>query len=319
MEGLHARLSELDIAARRLWEKQAASRYDQVRLLLDGAASPEILTEPSFKERYRALIERPERTDGVLPENAAAVAAGLAWDRELEAILLCKQLAKAVGIGEETDEDRLISLFLSNAEDESEAGEGEETDGNRVIYFRSAYADQAYKLFSDAVPALRADYAASFSGACEAVYNNHAQLCILPLENNVSGTMASFRNLIALHELKIVCTCDVATGEEEVTRFALLKKTCAKVLGQKTQKGGRFFRFTLIPSAEAPLALVLTAAQACGLSLYKTDAIPISYTERGFAYDITLHACGDLAAFLVYLTLNVSGFEAAGLYMNLEA
>lgn len=313
MDRLQSRMNELNRADHRVWDKREASLYDKVNLLTADGFSAASLKEDAFLRRYRALsaADPSARSADAGPSSAPIRKAA---EEEIEKQLLCRLLARKAEGGKKSDLLIRALLFsdLTEAEEPSSLPEG-----NRAVYLRNSYADQAYRRFASVVPELRADYASSFAAACEAVYYGRAGLCILPLENNTGGALIGFRNLIMRHELRIACTCDVLTGEDEVTRFALLKKSLSPIPKQKKGTGERFFRFVLLPSEQISLRAVLSAAENFGLPLYKTDATPISYTDNDFSYDITLHAEGDLAAFLVYLTLETPGAELVGFYSNL--
>lgn len=310
---LDQRTRALDRSGIRIFEKRLAHLYDLANEIAGPSFRPFSLTEDSLRERFDALTS-PAHAEGAADINRPDADAALAAERAHERVLVCRLLARRAAPTPEREEE-LIALLLSSFAPESEPEEEEEeTDGNRVVYLRSSYADEAYMRFSNVIPELRADYAGSFSGVCETVYYNRARLCILPIENSTDGTLVSFRSLITRHGLKLIATCDVSTGEEQSTRFALLRKALSPLPGQRTDAPERFFRFLFFPTPTLSLAAVLDAAAALHLQLYKTEALPISYIGNGFAYDITMQAEGNLAAFLVYLTLCAPDYEPLGIY-----
>jgi len=303
-----ARKSELAPALARLREKQAALLYDLANEIAPAELSGAELSDAALRRRFLALTA-PVLPDDVAEVNRARVTADIASLALSDRLTLCRILAERAGLAG-YGEDELLSVLLPQEPQE-------EMSENRVVYLRSSYSDEAFLRFSRVIPELRADYASSFSAVCESVYDGRARLCILPLENDTDGSLSGFRALIARYGLKILHSCDVRTAEGQSTRFALLRRSLSTLPTLPSAHPiGRFFRFSLRPCEQASLADLLTAAERCSLPLYKIDAIPISYTEGDFTFDVTLCAGGDLPTFLVYLLLHLPDFEPFGLYAH---
>jgi prephenate dehydratase len=194
---------------------------------------------------------------------------------------------------------------------------------NRIAYLRNAYADAAYSRVSTVLREPTVTYCDDFSAVCEDVYYGRAGLCILPIENSSEGRLATFRNLINKYELKIVMTCLVVTSENGVeTRFALLKKNIERIplLGQP--KKTELFEFSVIITniepASADLLDILTAAKYFGLTLYKVDSAPVSYSDTEYTQNLVFSTDGaELDNFICYLSIEAPQFIAVGIYPHL--
>ncbi len=304
----------------RLFEKRAALLYDIARALTapkegETVFSAASLSDDAFRERYFASFGNDLSTCAEV--NRAAVSQWMQGIALQDKVTVCRLIARELGI----DTVHILPLIaflhaqFSSSDDASEQVSSE----NRVVYLRSSYADEAFLRFASIIPDLRADYAPSFNAVCEDVYYEKANLCILPLENATDGTLVGFRSLILRHGLKVIATADVKTGEEEATRFALLKKDLRPIPGSAVGTDARFFRLTL-QDRPLPLAQVLRAAQLCGLALHKVDAIPVSYGGEGFLYDLTFGegTRADPGAFFAFLTLEVPEYEVVGVFTHRE-
>lgn len=194
---------------------------------------------------------------------------------------------------------------------------------NRIAYLRNAYADAAYSRFSAVLREPTVTYCDDFAAVCEDVYYGRASLCIIPIENSSEGRLSTFRNLINKYELKIVLTCLVTTSDSGTeTRFALLKKNIERIplLGQP--KKTELFEFSVIISDTEPqssgLADILTAARCFGLTLYKVDSAPVSYSDTEYAQDLVFCTDGsELNSFICYLSLEAPQFMTIGIYPHL--
>jgi hypothetical protein len=106
------------------------------------------------------------------------------------------------------------------------------------------------------------------------------------------------------------------------TRYALLRRTIGLPdSGTLDTPGSCFFEFTLVPDEEMSLCDVLHAARECGLSLYKVDSIPLTWSDSEFACDVILRVNSKqgLTAFALFLALAVPQYEPLGIYMHIRA
>ena len=188
----------------------------------------------------------------------------------------------------------------------------------RIAYLKNAYADDAFRRFSEVIGDPIVSYVSDFAAVCEEVYYGRADMCILPLDSSRDAKLISFYRLIEKYELKIVMSCDVASMDSGVnTRYALLRKTASLMSGKPVGNREMFFEFSFVPDESSGLADVLTAAERCGLSLYKVDALPLTYTDNEFSFDVILR-CQELPrVFALYMSLAVPQYELLGVYRHI--
>ncbi len=189
----------------------------------------------------------------------------------------------------------------------------------KIAYFKNAYADAAFRIFSDVLESPSVVYASDFTAVCEEVYYGRANMCMLPLDSSRDAKLISFYRLIDKYELSPVLSCDVTTPDGSVTtRYALLKRSIS--LPQKADRHGCFFEFSLVSDNGSALGEVIAAATECGLSLYKVDSIPLTYNSGEFSYEIIFRADDPhgLDEFVLFLTLAVPQYEPLGIYPHIR-
>lgn len=182
---------------------------------------------------------------------------------------------------------------------------------NRISYQKNSYTEAAFERFSGILREARASYAHSFPSVCEDVYNGICEYCILPVENSTEGRLSSFIRLISQFDLKIAAICDVQTGEDKTTRFALLRRNIAQL--HIDPKLPRYYEFSCTLGEYPSVQDLLTAAQFCGLRIERTELK--SDTDGFSSMHIVLRTDrGDLPAFLLYLAMEVPNANTVGLY-----
>ena len=182
----------------------------------------------------------------------------------------------------------------------------------RVACQRSSFADEAYLCFSGQLKAPRISYTHSFLAACEDVYNGLCDFCILPVESTAEGHLNSFSRLIEQYELKIGMACDVfGGGNDKSTRYALLSR---RINLAPTPWKETYLEFS-IPLGQSPsAALLLNAAELCGMRLYRMDSLATTEPHR-FSLRIILRADdADLYAFLLFLAMEAPHYDLIGIY-----
>lgn len=192
----------------------------------------------------------------------------------------------------------------------------------KIAYFKNAYADAAFRQFSEVLDNPSVTYASDFNAVCEEVYHGRADMCILPLDSSRDAKLISFYRLIDKYELSPIYSCDVTTPDGSVTtRYALCKKSMALPDRSKLNEGRScFFEFNVDPDGGASLSDVLSGARACGMSLYKIDSIPLAYSDSEFACNIILEI-GDshgLDTFVLFLALAIPQYEPLGIYPHIR-
>jgi hypothetical protein len=190
----------------------------------------------------------------------------------------------------------------------------------KVAYLKNAYADNAFMRFLKLLGSLSVDYCGDFTSVCEEVYYGRAEMCMLPLDSSRDAKLISFFRLIDKYELKVVISCDVSSSDNGVTtRYALLKKNISVPDPALTGYDTLLFEFDFVPDENISLAEVLFAAEKFGLKLYKVDAIPLSYSDSEFSYDVIL-SCRDhkIEAFALFMALAAPQYEPIGFYPHLR-
>ena len=191
----------------------------------------------------------------------------------------------------------------------------------RIAYFRNAYADAAFRIFSEVLDNPSVVYASDFTAVCEEVYYGRADMCMLPLDSSKDAKLISFYRLIDKYELSPIYSCDVTTPDGSVTtRYGLFKKSLSLPERSKLDEGDScFFEFTLESDGGAALCDVLSAARSCGMSLYKVDSIPLTYKSGEFSCDIIMKigSFRGLNTFILFLTLSVPQYEPLGIYPHI--
>lgn len=207
------------------------------------------------------------------------------------------------------------------------------TAHGRVVYQHNIYTDEAFLLFSRALPTAKACYSDSFTGVCEQVLDGECEYCILPLENTQDGKLVRFYGLIEKYELKIAMTCKVTTlDNRHSTVFGLCRR--GLVWPETVVRDKRFcFEFMFWQESEhLSLSRLLHAAECASLSPVRIDCLPRSDDEilmgAGYPFDLCLEitpnesppsaAPGhDLLAFLMYLSVHSPTYLPLGIYQHL--
>ncbi len=221
--------------------------------------------------------------------------------------LLCMELCRRL-----PPENNLIQEFLFPSDERIDPAAL-----NRISYQKNGYTDRAYEQFSVLLTNPRAAYAHSFPSVCEDVYNGICEYCILPLENSAEGRLQSFSRLISQYDLKIAATCEVQTGEERSTRYALLRRNA--ILLSREEDLPKFFELNCQTAQFPACEDLLSVARFCGLT-----ALRVEYAALGAsADDKRLNAVfstdkGNLRAFLLYLAMEFPTASPVGLYPHLS-
>ena len=240
-----------------------------------------------------------------LKQNAEALSQLQRLSATWQSIRLCTEIRRNL------EEKSLLShqFFFPEIE------EAPQKELCRVAYQRNSYADSAYLQFSKILHDPRVSYAHSFIAACEDVYNGICEYCILPVESSAEGQLNSFSRLIERFDLKIAATCEVAgTDASKITRFALLSRSMTVML----QKGKQtFFEFAAPMGGSPSTAALLSAAELCGLELYRVDSLPATEPHRFSSHYLFLTDQGDLYTYLIYLAMEAPHYDPIGIYSHL--
>ncbi|MBO5898823.1 MAG: hypothetical protein J6R04_07420 [Clostridia bacterium] len=268
-------------------------------------------------------------TDSAFAPNnlKQSTAAALRQMSNAEQICLCRSFISALADRPDVDLSELASALLGTTEPVDSTARG------TIIYQHNIYADEAFLLFSRVLPSARASYADSFSGVCEQVFDGRCEYCILPLENTQDGKLVRFYGLIEKYELKVVLTCKVTTSDNRhSTVFGLCRRGIS--LPQPPVRDRNVcFEFIFWQEHEhMTLAKLLSAAEACSLSLLRADCLPRSDEEilmgAGYPFDVCLEIAPNMSgeqiphqheflAFLLYLSIHSPTYLPLGIYQQL--
>ena len=159
--------------------------------------------------------------DGVYAEFCALLGAPDCRDKAT----LCAHICRDTRFLRELDEKRVF-------------GTGEPampgTHG-KIAYVRNKRTDDAYLAFSERIRGAKAYYAASFTDACESVFNNECEFCILPIENDRDGKLYSFYSMIDRYELRI---CGIVKREEDDDSETIVYALVGRSVDASTRKSG---------------------------------------------------------------------------------
>ncbi len=299
-------LSLLNVESRSVDERRLAQLRDRALFI---ARDDSFLDLDGRVEEFSAMFEYSV-IESPVPEINTYISSKNNSQTFSDKLLVCMFLA---GIYKERRVPLLERLLKATTTD----------DSARIAYFRNAYADAAFRIFSDVLDNPSAFYASDFTAVCEEVYYGRADMCMLPLDSSRDAKLISFYRLIEKYELAPVYSCDVTTPDGEVTtRYALLKRSFGIPKKEYLEKTDScFFEFTLVPDEGASLCDVLAAAKECGLSFYKVDSIPLTYSTSKFACDVILKVgnAEALDAFVLFLSLAVPQYEPIGIYPHIRA
>ena len=188
-----------------------------------------------------------------------------------------------------------------------------------VVYLKNSLSDIAYNKFSLLLKDARVSYEESFTAVCEEIYYGRAPYCILPIETSEDGRLSGFGNMIRKYELKIVLSCTVESANGKMTKFALLKRDVGVIECPQKMYDGEYLEININSGEENSLMKVLSAADYFGYSLNKIDSIPIYYSEKDYYFDVVFKGNGDLDKFLLWLELEMPGYEIIGIYKHIKA
>ncbi len=195
-------------------------------------------------------------------------------------------------------------------------GEGEGalpgTHGH-IAYVKSERGDDAFLRLARSHRGAKAHYVQSFSEACEAVFENTSEFCIIPIENSTSGRLYSFYAMLNRYELKICDTVRIDGGNDgESTLFAL----AGREIEAGASSAARRYEFSVIHSDTEKIGEIICVAALLGGKLYSLGTQPLAYDDEQsrsyFAFDFVLESP---VPFSLYLGLEYPSYTPLGLYL----
>lgn len=303
-------LSLLDEETSSAAERRVAQLSDLATLI---SQRPEMLLDSenrcgNFSELFERGILPAEAADEAKPYLEAYYSSQLLSDK----LAVCKFLAERLGW---KSDFRLASLLGDSG------GFRPLEKDPKIAYLKNPFADSAFLIFSKLLGSPSVSYHSDFESVCEEVYYGRADMCILPLESSRDAKLIGFCRMIDRFELKIVLACDVTSPDGSVTtRYALLRRSLTFPEVLPPESDARLLELSFVPTEGITLADVLSAAAGFGLGLYKVDAIPLSYSDSEFSYDVILH-CPDRAVepFALFMALAAPQYETLGVYAHIRS
>lgn len=210
---------------------------------------------------------------------------------------------------------RLLDIYGDEAGPAVFSSGGEST-AERITYVSNQYSEAAFRVFSAYTGTTDGRVCRSFSELCDDIGSGANDACIMPIESTSDGKLMSFYSLIDRFELKIVMTCDIESSDgAQITRYALLRR---RVICP--ENGSPYcFEFSFTSSEGCPVNDILSAAALCDLHIYRIDSMPLRYNESVFVfYPILRGLAENIVVFALFLTLNLSQYNAVGVYNHIQ-
>lgn len=167
-----------------------------------------------------------------------------------------------------------------------------------TAYLQNSYADRAYRIFSDLIPGMTAEYHSNFADVCEEVYDNRCRYAILPLYTSADGRLVSFQKLLSRYDLKICMAASVDMGDDDVMHFALLRKHLHMPEGE----GAVYWDLTVVLTEEIRMGTFFTCLETFGAVILSVQTLPLPYAndldETAVHLDMTRADGAGMAIFL---------------------
>lgn len=183
----------------------------------------------------------------------------------------------------------------------------------RIALVRNRYNEEAFSLFEPFVQGAKAEFLSSFSDACEEVFDNLCEFCILPIENTESGRLFGFYSMLDRYELKICATCTVEHDDSpDTVRYALVGKHLPRRIPKNTEWN---LECCVSAQAEEFPYDIFRVAPIFDATPIKIDSLPILYDDGAHRIYFTFRLPRTMAyAFDFYLLSEHPRYTAIGLY-----
>lgn len=184
----------------------------------------------------------------------------------------------------------------------------------KVALVRNSYNELAFSRLSRIITSPKEIFSPSFISACEDVYGNSSEFCILPIENSQSGRLFGFYSMLDRYELKIcaVCELDGEVDSEENVKYALVGRSHP----DRIPKNSRWsFEFSVISEDGLTFSDILRVSEVFGARLTKIDSLPVVYDGGLQKYYFTFSLPeANIPAFDLFLTEEYARYTVIGMY-----
>lgn len=190
--------------------------------------------------------------------------------------------------------------------------------GQTFVYVKNAFSDEAYDVFSQGFDDPRVRYAENFKEALGLAYAGTVTYAILPLEER-GARIASVSEMLFKYDLKINSVIPVFgyDGQADI-KYAMVSKSYT--VPEIANEDDRYLEIRIPQNSTPDITEILSAAAGLGIKVYRVNTQSIT-NDEGVSLYYSIVFCGegvDYTALLVFLTLFVKEYSAAGLYKNLE-
>lgn len=187
----------------------------------------------------------------------------------------------------------------------------------RIALVRNRYNEEAFSVFESFVLGAKAEFFSSFSDACEEVFDNLCEFCILPIENIENGRLFGFYAMLDRYELKICATCTLEHEDShDSVRYALVGKRLPRRIPKNIEWN---MEFCLSAEAEDFPYDIFRVAPIFQATPIKIDSLPILYDDGAHRIYFTFRIPRTMAyAFDLYLLSEHPRYTPIGLYPLFE-
>ena len=182
----------------------------------------------------------------------------------------------------------------------------------RIAYVRNKRNDDAYASFAEKIRGAKAYYCSSFAEACEAVFSNVCEFCILPIENGTDGKLYSFYSMIDRYELIISSSVWLAADDgADKTCFALVSR--GAVIGGRPQSVR--FEFSVVCEDGAFPGDIVDVANLIGGRVLSVGTQPVPYDDVGTKYYFSMDIDSlDVLPMAFYMSVEYPRYTPLGAY-----
>ena len=209
-----------------------------------------------------------------------------------------------------------ISDRPSSLSDRDLFGDGDDalagTHG-KIAYVKNTFNDKAFGHFSKSIKNPKSVFVQSFTDACEEVFNNYAEYCILPISNTEDGRLFRFYSMLERYDLKIVKS--FVTEKDDLSGnicFCLAGRHADLSLSKSK---GLVFEFSLVRSSGDLLTKVGEIISLFGADILSVDTASVRYDDNASRYYFSVSApISKLRAIALYLTLEYPDYTPIGIF-----
>ena len=284
-------------------KEEQAILCENLRIFSERDALSQKQRELALSLWIRRLLEEKESDPSVLYERFRTSLLKNGGIRVEDQAAFCATMAKLPVF-----QKRLLShTILQKAEPAASGSHG------RIALVRNHYNEEAFSHFESSILGAKAEFFSSFSDACEEVFDNLCEFCILPIGNTADGRLFGFYSMLDRYELKICAACELESDTSpDAIRYALIGKHLPRRIPQNAEWN---FEFYLSAETEDFPYDIFRVAPIFEATPVKIDSLPILYDDKTNRIYLTFRLPKAMAyAFDLYLSQEHPRYTAIGLY-----